>query len=129
MTPALVRHVPGDPDLRGARRDMALEHLPVGGDGAGWRVVQAAAGGEGDSARVGEPRPQQARLAFVVADDHRLTRGQAFFHERDDQRGEFGVGAVEPGLVEPSRLARDFRAHPGTLLIDRHPADRWSCRI
>src|SRR5690242_21347564 len=64
---ALVRHVPGDPDLRGARRDMALEQLPVGGDGPGRRAVQAAVGDEGDGARIGDPRPQQACLAVVVA--------------------------------------------------------------
>ena len=95
----------------GARGGEPREHLPAGGDRPGWRGVQAVVGDEGDGVRVVKPRPQQAGLAVVVAEDDRLARGHAFLHERDDQGAELGVGAVEPDLVEPPRPAGRFRPH------------------
>jgi hypothetical protein len=98
-------HVPGDPDLPGAHRDMKFKQPPVGGDRPARRCVQALVTDEVDGGWIGEPRPQQAALPVVVTDDDRFARGDALFSERHDQGGELGIGAVEAGLVVMAHLA------------------------
>jgi hypothetical protein len=74
-TVALVRHVAGDPYLGGTRGRAQLEYLPVRRDCSSWRSVQVGAGEEGNGGWVMKPRPQQAGLAVVIADDDRLAAG------------------------------------------------------
>jgi hypothetical protein len=114
-----MRHVPGGPDLPRAHGEVEFEQPPVGGDRPRWRCVQALIADEFDGGRVGQPRPQQAGLPVVVADDDRLARGHTFLHERHDQGSELGAGAVEAGFVEVAHLAvgRARPHHPTSMSV------------